>query len=500
MTNELLESLASLSEEQIKLVLNSLSATEKAELDRLLAAPGPVDVYARQAWFHEAQDELWEAKAKVIAFVAGTQSGKTVTAPYLTLREIARKFSNGEPNEHLVASPTYKLMDKKLLPEYRRVIVEKLNLGEYIAGDSAIKLTPEGISRVTGELPVTGTSVIIWFGHAQNPESLESATYKSAVLDEAGQDSFRSGSYEAVLRRLSINQGACYILTTPYNRNWFFEKIYRRALVTIFNEVGGGKFVRVEEGKANRDNNIRVITCPSIMNPEFPLEEWVFAKGSLPEWQFEMMYMGRFSLPAGVIFDSFTDENIIDRFPIPDHWPVFMGVDFGLVNTAAVLVAEEWKRGEPTGVYYVFETYHAGEAKTSRQHVKAIHKKSPKRKPIGYGGSHSESGWRESWSQAGLPLFAPLFNGLWLQINTIWTAFDQNKLIVFSDLQELIDDLRAMSREIDDDDTIVADKIKDEKKYHRLAAMRYVGTRIFRNLYRKLAKGEPTRDTDNPPF
>jgi len=505
MKNELLESLASLSEEQIKLVLSQLSPQEKAELDRLLAAPGPVDVTTPQPWFHEAQHALWVASSKVVAFVAGTQSGKTVCAPWLTLREIKRKFKNGQPNEHLVASPTFKLMDKKLLPEYKRILCEKLSLGEYIAGDVCIKLSDEGIYRITGQKPATGTSVLIWFGHAGNPDSLESATYMSAVLDEAGQDSFRAGSYEAVIRRLSINEGTCYILTTPYNRNWFFERIYRKGVVTTFKETDNG-FIVVHDGAGNSDTGITVITCPSIMNPEFPRSEWEFAKSTLADWQFEMMYMGKFTLPAGVIFDSFTDENIVPRMPIPNHWPVFMGVDFGLINTAACMVAEEWERGEPTGRYFIFGTYlpkdEAGKpiARTARQHIKEIHKMCPRKRPIGYGGSHAESGWRESWAQAGLPLFEPTFNSLWPQINTIWTAFDQKVLLVFDDLSEMIEELRSMSRELDDDDVPIQDRIKDEKKYHRIAALRYIGTRIFRNLYRKLLKGELRTDTNSPPL
>lgn len=473
---------------------------EKAELDRLLSAPDGVDALAPQDWLHEAQVELWNASAKVIAFVAGTQSGKTIMAPWLTLRAIVHHFENGAPNEHLVASPTFRLMDKKLKPEYIRIICEKLKLGSYIAGDVAIKLSDEGVARLTGVSPTPGTSVVIWFGHAQQPESLESATYKSAILDEAGQDSFRSGSYEAVLRRLSINQATLYILTTPYNRNWFYEKVYKRAVVTVFYEKENGKFSRVVEQKHNDDSGIVVITCPSIMNPTFPRDEWEFARKQLPSWQFDMMYMGKFTLPAGVIFDSFTDDNIVDRFPIPSHWPVFLGVDFGLVNTCGMLVAEEWVKGEPTGRYFVFGSYLSDKAKETRAHVKEIHKLSPGKRPIAYGGAHAESGWREAWAHAGVPVFAPCFNGLWVQINTLWMAFEQNKLIVFSDLQNVIDELRTMSREIDsEDDTPIPDRIKDESKYHRIAALRYLGTRLFRNLYRKLARGEKP-DTDNMPF
>lgn len=501
MTNAFLESLASLSEEEVRQALANLSPVEKAELDRLLASPGSVDAHTPPDWFHEAQLELWRVEGcKVVAFVAGAQSGKTVCAPLITLREIARKFRQGISNDHLVASPTFRLMSKKLLPEYRRVIEQELGLGEFSAGLYCITLSEDGIFRLTGQRPTTGTSVTIWFGHAQVAESLESATYMSAVLDEAGQDSFRPGSYEAILRRLTINRGTCYILTTPYNRNWFYEKVYRRAKIIEFEELENGRFERKEDQLANADSGIVVISCPSIMNPSFPREEWDFAKKEHPDWYFQMMFMGKFTLPAGVIFDSFTDENICPRFPIPKDWPVFLGVDFGLVNTAGVLVAEEWKGGEPTGRYFIFGTYLSGKAAESRVHVKEVHKMTPWKKPIAYGGAHAESGWREAWAHAGLPVFEPPFSGLWLQINTLWVAFEQNKLIVFDDLQNLINDLRAMTREIDPEtDTVIPDRIKDEKNYHRIAALRYLGARLFRNIYRKLSRGDG-RGKDDLPF
>lgn len=469
--------------------LAMMTPQEKAELDRILALPETIDPEEPQEWFHDAQRELWKAKGyKIVAFVAGAQSGKTVAAPFITLREIARKFEDGIPNDHLVASPTYKLMSKKLLPEYKRIIVEKLGLGEYIAGDVAIVLSAEGIARLTGIAPSTGTSVTIWFGHAQAPESLESATYKSAVLDEAGQEAFRSGSFEAILRRLTVNKGVMYILTTPYNRNWFYEKVYRKGLLVSYDLNDDYTFTRKETCLDNADSGILVISCPSLMNPSFPLESWEFSKKTYSDWEFEMFHMGRFSLPPGVVFDSFTEDNICDRFPIPPNWPVYAGIDFGLVNTAAVLIAEEWKDGEATGRYFLFGSYHAGEARESRDHVKHINKMCPVTMPIAYGGAHAESGWRESWSSAGLPVYEPSISGLWIQINILWTAFAQNKLIVFSDMQNVINELRSMSREVDEDGIVVSDKIKDEQKYHRIAGLRYIATRLFRGIYRSLKR------------
>ena len=71
--------------------------------------------------------------------------------------------------------------------------------------------------------------------------------------------------------------------------------------------------------------------------------------------------------------------------------------------------------------------------------------------------------------------------------------------MVFDDLQGIIDDLRSISRETDDDDKPIADRIKGEKDYHRIAGLRYVGARLFRNLYRSLTR-RGREDRDNVPF
>jgi hypothetical protein len=55
-----------------------------------------------------------------------------------------------------------------------------------------------------------------------------------------------------------------------------------------------------------------------------------------------MLYDGLFSRPAGLIYGSFDEtRHKIPRIAIPDHWPRFLGLDFGGVNTAGIFFAQE---------------------------------------------------------------------------------------------------------------------------------------------------------------
>src|ERR1019366_2280681 len=75
-----------------------------------------------------------------------------------------------------------------------------------VGGKNLFLFSDEGRRRLWGHVPEDPPRVL--FGHAGDPDSLESATIKAAWLDECGQNSFRLASYEAILGRLSIHQRA----------------------------------------------------------------------------------------------------------------------------------------------------------------------------------------------------------------------------------------------------------------------------------------------------
>jgi hypothetical protein len=415
---------------------------------------------------HIGQIQAKDATERIILFLAGAQSGKTAAGARWLVREIVKTATDNEANDYLLCGPTIELLKKKAIPELDRLLKPYAVFNQT---DRVWKFTEEGARKLVG-FPC---EIKVFVGYATKPDSLESATYKGCWADEAGQSDFKHESYEAVMRRLSIHQGRLFITTTPYNFGWLKRVIYDK----------------------RHDPDKCLINFESRQNPSFSEEEWERAKAEYGEnsWKFDLFYRGLFTKPAGMVYDCYDAENEVDAFKIPAGWPLWLGVDFGTINTAAVLLAQELSQGQwgdrwgdPTGVFYVVATYHAGETRTARDHVKEIKKlaeaiyEGPPPMPKAYGGSHQESGWRESWALAGIPVGEPPMIGVISQVQSVWTAFKNRKLKVFRELGKFIQEVEDFAYEVDDVTGLVTDKFDGEAAFHRLAGLRYVVSRCMK--------------------
>ena len=165
-----------------------------------------------QLKLHRGQTKAWESDKRFVFVLSGTQAGKTSFGPWWLHREIM----NSGGGDYLAVSPTFPLLDKKMLPEFLKVFHHTLRLGRWWAANKTYELfdpsTGQGVARFHD--PMWGR---VMFCSAKNADSLESATAKAAWLDEVGQNDFRVGAWEAVLRRLSINRGRVLGTTTVYN-------------------------------------------------------------------------------------------------------------------------------------------------------------------------------------------------------------------------------------------------------------------------------------------
>jgi phage terminase large subunit-like protein len=164
-----------------------------------------------QPRFHRGQWRAWESTARFIAVLAGTQSGKTVFGPHWLLREIKERG----PGDYMIVSPTFPLLELKALVEFKRLFIDHLRLGTYVANPIRRFVFSEEGMRATHPGWVKGMAKTqVFFGYADNPDSLESATLKGVWCDEAGQKAFKLGSYEALRRRTSLYQGRILFTTT----------------------------------------------------------------------------------------------------------------------------------------------------------------------------------------------------------------------------------------------------------------------------------------------
>lgn len=394
--------------------------------------------------------------------------------PHLLLKRmvdaapLAVKLGRGDA---LYIGPTLELLGAQAIPAFRRLWEEDLRLGRMVMGGKPkFYISKAGGMRLWGA-PIEGT---VHCAYANDSSNLESLTAIAAAWDEAGQKENKEASYEAVLRRLSIARSHGYghldIGTTPYEWGWLKRRV-----------------VDIADGE-----KIRVHNWPSWMNPWFDRQVAEDAKEGMPPWRWQMMYEGRYTRPAGIVYDCFGPETLCDPFEVPMEWPLWIGVDFGLINTAAVIVAQKMSKDwrghwdKLLDEYFLIGTYHAGEQATAKEHLRAMRdmcdvavEGGRSQKPVAYGGSHQESGWRESYALSGVGINEPPVSSVESQIACLYAGFKTGKLKVFRTATKFIEEAETFSYELDEQG-MPTQKLADEAKYHRLAGARYLASKLFR--------------------
>lgn len=399
--------------------------------------------------FHKGQYRAWESVARFVLLLAGTQSGKTVFGPSWLYREI----KNCGPGDYMVVTPTFQLLGKKCLPAFRELFEDRLQAGRYYGSPiRRFEFSKSGSRGAFGD-KWNGEKTTVFFGHAQDPDSLESATAKAAWLDEAGQRKFRRASWDAIRRRLSIHQGRVLITTTPYDLGWLKQVLY-------------------DPWRDGSNPDIEVVNFKSIENPAFPREEYDAAQRELPRWKFNMFYNGLFERPAGLIYDCFIDDgphtHKVPRFAIPDDWPRYLGLDFGGVNTAGVFYAME----PSTDRLFAYREYLEGSL-TSTEHARKLREGEPSLPTVVGGSWSSEEQWRREFRAGGLPVRRPAVAGVEVGIDRVYGAHRRNEIFVFDDLGGYLDEKLSYSRELNENDE-PTEKIADKKSYHFMDAERYI--------------------------
>lgn len=415
---------------------------------------------------HPQQFEAINNPARFTLLLAGTRSGKTASGPWWLLNQMRLKG----PGEYLACSTNYPLFRRGAYKYIRRVFVVLLRLGSIVGGASGeFRFSPEGFKRLWPDHPYDDEAKIV-FGHAGNPDSLEAAEYKAAWLDEPGQKGFPLESWEAIQRRLAIDRGPALLTTTPYMaQHWIRSEIYEPA----------------ERG----DADYKVVSFESIANPTFPRDEYERAKRVLPSWKFDLFYRGRFSRPAGSIYDCFDPDfhKLPGKdFSLPVNWPLYCGVDFGAPNMAATFFYENCEelegptnKGKPilkkTGKYVAFAEYRPNESRKVQDHVEAMRKIIGRSHPdICVGGAKSEGQWRSEFAAAGWPIWEPDQPDVEVGISRVYATIAEDRLFVMDTCPHLLDEIQSYSREVDENGEPLDMTIADKDTYHSADSVRYL--------------------------
>ncbi len=189
------------------------------------------------------------------------------------------------------------------------------------------------------------------------------------------------------------------------------------------------------------------------------------------------LFEGLWASPEGLIYDNFGDSDVIPRFPIPDSWTRYVGLDFGLVNLAAVFFANR----PGTKEFYLYRTYHSGGFSVA-SHVEQI-MRGLKQIPFCVGGSKSEGNWRKEFRTSGLPVKEPDIKMVEVGIDRVYDAHAKHEIKVFDDCLEYLDQKRSYARELDKEG-IPTENIADKATFHLLDAERYIISFIKRKGFR----------------
>jgi len=194
-----------------------------------------------------------------------------------------------------------------------------------------------------------------------------------------------------------------------------------------------------------------------------------------------------------LVYGKFDDSLcVIRRFPIPDNWPVFTGHDFGSANHIALFVAQVREPKPPQapnylriGDYVAFAEYVPMPGSSAKRHIES-YKDIMGRKDDGglrlkldraVGGNvTTEEETRQLYRRLGWNIMAPGITRVKLQIDRALAIVEQNQFYVFEDLHQFLGQIHDCMWEIDPQTKRPLDKIKDEAKYHLLAAFRYLCT------------------------
>jgi hypothetical protein len=413
--------------------------------------------------FHMGQTLTWDSKSRITGMFAGSQGGKTAFGPWWLNREVMDR----DGGDFLAITATYDLFKLKMLPTMLFVFEDILKVGRYWVGDKVIEIKDPS----TGEFLAKKSSDHMWarivLRSADSLSGLESASAKGAWLDECGMDKFSLAAYKAIRRRLALYTGRMLFTTTLYNLGWLVS--------TVLDPIVADGFTKVfHVGEAQLDHtvsenkNATIIQFDSVINPQFPQEEFEEQKTLLSEEEFAMVYRGRKSTRKFLIYNAFDPQTMIQKpFAIPDEWKRYVGLDFGSTHMCAIFLAED----PADHRLYLYKEYLAGD-KSIFQHSYDI-REGEKRIDRACGGAQSEKQWRTEFSRSGIWVEEPPITDVDLGISRVYAQFRQANIIIFDTCYGILDEIGRYRRKRDGLG-VVQDEIENKSDYHHLDALRYI--------------------------
>lgn len=153
----------------------------------------------------------------------------------------------------------------------------------------------------------------MYFKGADNERSLRGRGLTYLVMDEAAfieEEVWRKALYPALTDR----KGKALLISTPNGRNWYWE--------------------RYQAAQKSRAWQVR--KWPTRMNPLISDEDYEQYKSEVDDMTYRQEFLAEFVTQQGMVYDDFTEANIIDPINVDPLSSVMLGVDFGFANPTAI--------------------------------------------------------------------------------------------------------------------------------------------------------------------
>ena len=167
------------------------------------------------------------------------------------------------------------------------------------------------------------------------------------------------------------------------------------------------------------------------------------------------------------------NENIckIKRFEIPKEWMNYSGHDFGSANPGALFAAQN-----SAGDIFLHAEYAPTTGKSTFQNVQAFQEIIKARTILArVGGSHQEEETRQAYTLQSWPIAEPFITSVKAQIDRVKDLMEKNKIYIFEDLYVTLEEINTCMWKLDEFGK-PTNEIKDEKRYHQMACLRYLCT------------------------
>lgn len=341
---------------------------------------------------HPAQRAIMDSPARFRVVAAGRRFGKTEMARHLAIEQA---WENSNANVWWV-SPRYEDANELGFDELEQELPEA-------AIETKSRSHPRKIKLINGS--------VLSFRSGDREDSLRGRGLDFLVIDEAA--SVPSRAWRSELRpALSDYEAPMVAIGTPKGQTGWFHEWFER-------------------GQGDEHPETVSWQATTYDNPYIADSEVEAARAELPQFVFEQEYLAKFRSPSGLVYQEFTDDDIVADDPANPR-RVLYGVDWGYANPAAITVVIETRTDE----FYVVDEFY--EARQTAQDIAAAAAALQDRWGAGtFFCDPAEPDSIEEFGRAGLDA-TDADNSLMPGIGSVASAFSADRLFIHERCENLI--------------------------------------------------------------